>query len=717
MDNPDPVSTHHFDDIENKLDLIRGMIDLKHSRGVILRELNSLLSLLHSKFQPLYNEAIFTEFYPVYLKLLGSFRVFGSPPAYSSSVLRNAKKLYSLPSGAFKDPELAAEIKRISAELKRLKQILSGEPVATKRTDENPLFPVIESGEASTGMTYLDSLDVKVNPASGQTVFIVHPTYKEEETILLEQVKDSFSAALAMFPKGKKKIPEAFEVQVLFNSRLGIYSGNSFGALLTILIYFEIQRMILPNLVYTTAPGLAITGAVNASGGITPVGRGNIIRKVRSVFFSDVTNFIIPKEDEPVARTALAKLQMKWPNRLLEITAVNDVTDILNRRDIILITKRPIKERIKATARKHKYSSLVLIPLLVLLGFMYAREFDSNPVAFELEGTTLMVKNKFGNVLWSNVVHPNVPRQMSDIELSTRIRIIDVDGDGENEIISASEFASAGMLRFASELFCMDAKKEIIWRFSFRETVSSPKESNIPAEYNPKIIDTVTIDGNLRLLIWANNGPTYPTAMFYLDPRTGIKVSESIWNAGFINQVGLADVDSDQEIEIVICVMDNGQRYQRILAFEKKFAECMIQTRQDYMLYGKPVAKPILDISIPSTDYIQKFTSHTVDYFANRIVTKDAKGKLHFKSRYSINIDSDMYSLVLDTRTHEIDYFIEGGYRAIRDSLVNAGKLPLPYTDTKEYTEILKNGVRYKMDGKWVTYAEYKKSREKGITR
>lgn len=713
MDNPDQLSTHHFDDIEQKLDLIRGMIDLKHSRGIILRELNSLLSLLHSKSQPLYTEAIFTEFYPVYLKLLGSFRVFGSPPAYSRSVLRNAKKLYSLPSGAFKDPELAAEIKRISAELKRLKQILSGEPVATKRTDENPLFPVIESGEATTGMTYLDSLDVKVNPASGQTVFIVHPTYKEEETILLDQVKDSFNAALTLLPKSKKKIPTVFEVQVFFNSRLGIYSGNSFGVLLTILIYFELCKILEPNHIHRTSPRLAFTGAVDTSGKIAPVGKRNIKRKLRSVFFSDVKNFIIARDDEPAARTALSRLHEKWPDRALEITAVNNVTDILNRRDIILISKRPIKERVKASARKHKYTSLVLIPVLVLLGFLYAREFDTNPVSFELDGTQLKILNKYGVVLWGNTVHPNVHRWLTEIELATRIKIIDRDSDGENEILGSSELVSAGDGKFATELLCLNGKKESIWRFSLDDTVSSPKEGNIPPEYYPKIVDTISLQGKMRLLIWANNGPTYPTQLFYLDPITGGKASDALWNGGHINQVGFADIDGDGEKEIVLCTIDNGLGVQRILAVEKKFSESMIETRENYMLIGKPVAKLLLNILLPATDYVRQYTDMKVDYFPNRKVSPDENGKLSFFARYAYGNSAGMYTLVLDTKTHEVDYFISGGYRNIRDSLVNAGKLPLPYTDTKEYTDNLKNQVRYKLDGKWVTYAEYKKSRGK----
>lgn len=711
MDNPDQLSTHHFDDIEQKLDLIRGMIDLKHSRGIILRELNSLLSLLHSKSQPLYTEAIFTEFYPVYLKLLGSFRVFGSPPAYSRSVLRNAKKLYGLPSGAFKDPELAAEIKRISAELKRLKQILSGEPVATKRTDENPLFPVIESGEASTGMTYLDSLDVKVNPASGQTVFIVHPTYKEEETILLDQVKDSFNAALTLLPKSKKKIPTVFEVQVYFRSRLGIYSGNSFGVLLALLIKIEINKLLQPNIVYEISPATAFTGAVSPSGEVKPVGREIIARKVRAVFFSEAVNFVIPRGDEPAARAALVKLQKKWPDHSLEITAVKSVNDVLNRRDIVLISKRPVKERIKATARKHKYAPLILIPFLVLLGFLYAREFDTNPVSFDLDGTNLMIKNKFGSVLWSNTVHPNVEPEMTYDALKIKVRIFDTNGDGVNEVLCTTDLIDIQKSLYFSSIRCFDGRKKDIWQFVFQDTVSSPKENNIPGDYNLHMLDTVTINGRLLLITVANSAPTFPAALFYIDPKTGQKVGGSIWNAGFIDQVAIADINGDGFRDRIFSINDNADLIIKIVAVPMDFAEGMIKTRSDYMLYGKTPVDLLLEIKLPATDYMQKIEGANRDRFPPTSIQCDDEGKISFMARYSARKKENMYLLSLDSKTHELSYFIWGGYRIIRDSLVNAGKLPLPYTDTKEYTDNLKNQVRYKLDGKWVTFAEYKKAR------
>ena len=707
MDNPDPGRSPAFNELEARLELLRELIGLNHSRGSILKELNSLLSLLLKEAQPLFTEAIFTEFFPVYQKLLTYFTVFGNSPAYSRGIIRNARAIYKIPSGAFRDPELAREIKRLTAEFRKLRSILAGGEEGTPSSPSLPVFPVIETSENGTGLTYIDTLEVKIGPSPYGTRFIIHPTYKEEEAAIIEQAGKSFDAAFSLLPKGKKKLPHAFEVQVFFRSRLGIYSGNSFGALLTLLIYFELYKIAYPNQLHNTASGLAFTGANDGEGRISPIGRRNMITKVHALFFSEVTRFIVPMEDEHAARTAVNKLRKKWPGRKLEIVPITAITDVLNRRDMIIISRRPVKERIKEFTRKYRYVSLVLLPVLVLLGFLYVREFDTNPVSIDLDGTQLKILNKYGVVLWSNTVHPNVHRQYSDIELATRIKIIDLDRDGENEILGSSELVSAGDAKFATELLCLNGKKETIWRFSLVDTVSSPKEGNIPPEYYPKIVDTISLDGKMRLLIWANNGPTYPTPLFYLDPSTGEKVSDALWNGGHINQVGLADINGDGERDIVLCTIDNGWGVGRILAVDKNISESMIETRENYMLIGKPVAKLLLNILLPATDYVKQYTDMKVDYFPNRKVSPEENGKLAFFARYDYGSSAGMYTLVLNTKTLEINYFIQGAFKDHRDSLVNAGKLPLPYTDTKEYTDILKNGVRYKLDGKWVTYQEY----------
>lgn len=711
MDNPDNNRQRAFDEAVKKVDQIRDLIGLRQSRGVTLLLLDSFLTFLFNHHNSLFIEATFTEFYPVYLKLLSRFTATGSPLANTRSILENARRLYSLDSGEFKDPNLATEIKRLIKERKELMTFLKGDQLASQDADVQICFPVIESVENTVGFTYLEGLDIKLSPGTSDTKFIIHPTYKDEDPLLMQQVKTAFEVAIKSVPQGKKPLSGTFEVQIFFKSNLGDYSGNSFGSLLTMLFIRELVKLNSPNMIPGINPGTAFTGAVDESGRIISVGRSNMIRKVKSIFFSGLSRFIVPHADEATANAVVEKLNKRWPGRKLEIIAVKEISEIMNRRDLFLVSRKPVRQRIKETAQRYRYASLLLIPILVLLGFMYAREFDDNPVAFELEGTDLNIKNRYGKVLWSWLVHPNVPAELTDQELRTRIRIIDIDGDGVNEIISSGDLIEYSNFKVFYSLFCYNNKKEVIWNFSFVDTVSSPKEKNIPGEYGHHVYDTVTLGRNKALLAYSNSAPTYTAALYFLDLKTGKRIGSTLWNAGFIYQLAIADVNNDNKKDLVFLARDNSFGYHKIVAVEFPFPDGMLPSRPDYMLYGKKIVEPIIEIKLPETDYTTKLSGNTTDIFLGRSCTVDSLLNIGFFSRYAFDISAAMYKLILNSKTHEIDYFIEGAYRNFRDSLVNIGKLPPPYTDTKEYTDILKNGVRYKLNGRWLTYQEYKRAR------
>ena len=700
----------NFDEIESYIEKVRDVVNLNHSRGLILSSFDHLLSLLASTNNPLLIESSFTEFFLLYLKLLGWYHPHGQNPSRTKNLITNAKVLYRLPSGEFKSNEFKAQILRIEEEYGHLISFLKGKE--NSGNGEIPLFPVIESVDDSFNFTHLDSLEVKVTPSKSATRFIIHPTYKDEDTLLVEQVKTSFEAALSMIPTEKKKKIPFFEVQVFFASMLGIYSGNSFGSLLTTLLYIELTRIFNTNLVLSLAPRLAFTGATDISGGVKPVGKRHIARKTRAVFYSGVSRFIVPKADEIAALAVVSRLQKRLPQRNLEVMGVHSISEIINRRDLVKITRKPVKERVKDVMHKYRYGSLILLPFLVLLGFLYAREFDTNPVLFELDKTDLKIKNKYGAVLWNWVVHPSVHEQYTVDELKTRIRIFDVNNDGLNEVLPSGQLVLSKDENSRNYIYCYSNEREELWRFAFLDTVSSPKESNMPADYHLTIYDTVTVEGKMLLLLGANNISTYPSALITIDPATGERVGGTIWNAGFIYQSGFADVNSDGKRDIVFLCTDNGLKFNKIAVVEFPLKDGMLDTRPDYFLHGKNKHDPVLEISLISTDYTVKITHFNRDNFMARTLYPDETGRIGFFSRFTYSIYHGMYKLVLNTKTHEIDYFIQGAFRSKRDSLVKAGILPLPYTDTKEYTDILKNGARYKLNGKWVPYDEYRRAQK-----
>ncbi|MCA0387039.1 MAG: hypothetical protein LCH52_00950 [Bacteroidetes bacterium] len=71
----------NFDEIESYIEKVRDVVNLNHSRGLILSSFDHLLSLLASTNNPLLIESSFTEFFLLYLKLLGWYHPHGQNPS------------------------------------------------------------------------------------------------------------------------------------------------------------------------------------------------------------------------------------------------------------------------------------------------------------------------------------------------------------------------------------------------------------------------------------------------------------------------------------------------------------------------------------------------------------------------------------------------------------------------------------------------------------
>ncbi|MBP9121729.1 MAG: hypothetical protein KBF60_01190, partial [Ignavibacteriaceae bacterium] len=127
MDNPDPNKTPTFDEIENIIDQVRGLINQNLSRGLILSELDRLLVSLFNFPNQLLTESIFLEFFPHYLKLLSWYHPQGQPPKITRQLIKNSRRLYNLGSGIFRKNELKLEIKRIEGEFTEVLTGLKGE--------------------------------------------------------------------------------------------------------------------------------------------------------------------------------------------------------------------------------------------------------------------------------------------------------------------------------------------------------------------------------------------------------------------------------------------------------------------------------------------------------------------------------------------------------------------------------------------------------------
>ncbi|KAA0253614.1 MAG: hypothetical protein EDM75_11535, partial [Chlorobiota bacterium] len=355
---------------------------LSDIRGhTLLLKLCDLTELLDGTGDPLLLEATLTEFTPYFVRELSKFRVEGNQPGLTKRVITCAEKIRLAIQDETELSILTGSLLRLKKELKLQRLILSGNPRPGQR--HTPNFPVIETVEGSFSNCLLDTIRVVLRPGKGEDKFILHPATSKKDRELEDQIRTCYRFARRSVETGKSRLSKFFDVQIDLLSDLGIYSGRSFGALLTLLLVIELKKRLHPNRRFGLRADISVTGGIDADGNMLPTGKEAIEQKTKAVFFSFSNAFILPADDLVYAQKTLSELQRSRPNRKLELIAVKNINDIFNRRDIFRVSRKPVKQRVKEWARKYRYGALLFLPAIVLLGFFFAREFDNNPVSFE----------------------------------------------------------------------------------------------------------------------------------------------------------------------------------------------------------------------------------------------------------------------------------------------------------------------------------------------
>lgn len=271
------------------------------------------------------------------------------------------------------------------------------------------------------------------------------------------------------------------------------YGCNSFGVALT--IGFIEQLLVLYNTprLLRIKTRVASTGSMDASGKIHSVSEKIITEKMQTVFYSDISTFIVPEADLAAAQRKLQALQAEYPQRRLDIDVVRDLADLLDRRSLIEIKKQNTMRRLIRTSARHP-GALVLSLMVLLLAAVSAtfifKEIDANPAIIENSANMLIIKNKAGKILRSK---PYPQLDLDEIIRRRSFRLVDIDSDGPNEVLLCNEPESSKDAYDWGRLACFNNKGQLIWKYVFRDSVRSKSEifENI---FRIWMIDTTTID-------------------------------------------------------------------------------------------------------------------------------------------------------------------------------------------------------------------------------
>lgn len=652
--------------------------------------------------------AFLPEFISEYVFCLKNFSVLGLKPRIHELVIEQAEKIEK--NGfvvGYND--FAETIQRLKDELEKLQRILNGERAETP--ESKAYFPLLEEEAIKeTGVTVgiLESVTIKINPTKTNHKFIIVPSEKEIEEKISEQVKLSWLNAVRVAKKHIKRIHPYHEVIISFDKKAGFCKGNSLGTALTLSFIEEIFKTYNSPLSIKVGDGIAFTGGMDEQGTITETSKDIIKQKTEIIFFSDITVFIVPKKEEDAANEKLNELRKEFPKRDIKIIGVENINDLLDRRTIVEIKKQAVIVRGAKFVKKNWVAVSSILVLSAIISFFIIRDIDTNPVAFRVDGSYVYLLNKNGKVLWQKRANTNESQIENPINLKEQIKIVDIDSDGRNELlITIEDFVEAKPDSEFSRISCYDSKGIPIWRYSFKDKVSSER-TELPSDYAIAIIDTLSLETEKYVFLYANNVQSFSSAIFRLDLKTGERLPGTLWCSGHTYSGLLKDINKDGNTDILCVGLDNGFEDAVLFGFTVDTLTKVRPTTDSYLIRGFSINDLITYIRFPKTDYdiYRNYRTpgiHTYGF-------KDVQNSEYYQ--FIVDSHMDEYASTLwyqiDYNFKDVNAIIDNRFRVMRDTLVAHGKLQLPYTDTPEYVELIKNKILYWKNGEWVKREELK---------
>lgn len=646
-------------------------------------------------------EAFTADLIEIFISLLNKVNPLFLHPKNFQNVIDNSNLILEHISFEDISKMLKIAIDEFTKKFVSLEITLEGNVIESKANLLN--FPVLEKYENLNLLNggFVETITISINNTNTENKFIVVPSNSNIEKGLLEQINLSWDCAVNYINKIVKIKSHYHEVVVQFDQKAGNYIGNSFGTALTILFIQKLIEIYNSKYLIKIKPGIVITGGIDKNNEILSVGNDIIEKKTELVFYSTEQIFVVPKIDEIASLVKLRELHKEFPKRKLAIVAVENLDDLFNRRNIIEFKKLSLIKKTERKLKRNWKAAVIILPLLFALTLFLYRDWDDYPAILESSETTLFVKNKSGRVLWERKIGYIPGHSKFENYFSYFQKLVDINGDGVNEIIIANEELSElnNNLDFR-RIVCFDKNKIEIWHYQFTDSISTSFDK-MDTKYSALIIDTLSILNRKVLLCFSNNVNSFSSALFLLDLKTGKRVNSTLWNSGFFTNGIVNDFDNDGKKEIIATFINNGFEQTGILQIEVGKLNGQCPTTEKYKYKNLPLADLEQYILFPKTDYAH--------YFNQRIEGIQI-GALAYREQNKLSIGIIPNNFVRSQymyfyNFHNINFNIVIGneFRVLRDSLVVKGKLKPPFTDTDEYCNLLISQIKY-WNGKEFVY-------------
>ena len=641
-------------------------------------------------------EAYFSEYLKEYLSLITNLDPAGIHPNIIEDLIVNTTELMN--AEAFESNSNNIEQAIISLQDKYQKIVTKLDGEKTRTSIEEITFPILEKGnDGKTNFGFIERISISVKSKHGieKDKFIIVPSFGKLESKLNRQIITSWEYAKQIILKSKKSKNVFYEVVIQFDKKYGVYEGDSLGIALTIgFIQVLVNYHNLRELVKIKG-SIVSTGSVNEQGIVGNISREIINKKLEIVFFSEADIFIVSEKDKQFADEHLLTLKKDFPKRELTIVAVASIEDLINRRNLVEVKKQNVVKWAAKKTYNNKLAFAAVLLLIIISSYFFVKDIDNNPVDIEFKNSRAYAKNKYGKVLWD--IFPAINN--IEVKFNSKFHKKYFKMDAADNLNKSSIYICG--INKSRDLFKLDYAGNEIWSYKFRSKIESDSEVFSNEHQFHTVVGIFEKTDYKEVVAITQHASYYPNAVIKLNAKTREITDSIFWHPGGIAGSRIEDIDNDGNLEFVGLAISNGYKCVAYFSIEYDKLIGTAPAPKGYRFKNQSIADFEWYILIPLSDYGKH---HYPKY--NHVIYPPSNLK---KEKY-ISVSTVESGLLVDKRPQSIQYnfplnlngveiVIDDSFAIDRDKLVDAGILEKPYSDTREYREILKRQLQ-KWNGK-----------------
>ena len=435
---------------------------------------------------------------------------------------------------------------------------------------------------------------------------------------------DGLQAARTLLPEAAAKWHYAIHYSIPEKS--AAMNGTSLGLAAALLAWTAALNCYHQHPAARLGGNLAVTGGVDSQGNIMGVDAAGLRAKITAAFFSPIDRLYIPAANWREALTILAPLERRYPGRHLLIHPLENLEQALQDRNLVERTRPgPARRLVALVRRKRSRPVLLMLTAAVMLALLIANVpafiawRDRTPVQFEFQGKQMICRNANGYRLWEYTFDFQ-PNDSAYSQAKGTILVDDLDGDGRKETILGTHETMEP--EHSATLYAFSAKGTLLWPpLRLGRPLQNQEGEWIDDYYHTSKLRSVSFGPGQpkAILVTISHFNDYPSSLALVS-FTGKQLG-AFWNAGHIIHEAVADLDQDEEPEILAGGYDNETGRAWVGVFHpQELQGASPRSTPHYTLSGIPIARPALLLRFPSSPFWVKggYRDRTVAIEPNR---------------------------------------------------------------------------------------------------